>query len=448
MFQGEKKLLEWIQQHISYLFLPAILFVAIKIRLGGLEYTSGDYLGCLLPWYESIAADGGFQALGSLTGNYNVPYQILIAALTYLPIPPLYAFKWLSILFDFLLAGAVASFALCMGEKVNKEKKALSSDALATKASAESEAESKVSESPASESPVLDSTASSRLLQWSLVFGTTLCLPTVVMNSSIWAQCDTIYAFFGVLALLFLYQEKYGRAFLFLGLCIAFKLQGILLLPLFLIVYLLRKNFSLLHLLIVPAVNLVLGLPALLQGLSWEEFWSIYGKQTETYPNMYLNFPSFWVLVGDQYEHMKEMGIWLVIFLLGAGLVLLCKCKNPLRRPADFLGVGIWTVWTCLAFLPGMHERYGILLEMLLVVQLFAAAPGIRSLKINGCFLLHFALFFIIEIIDSVCYGKYLFGNYVEPNHMAIWFLLGYEIYTLYLVRHFAKDGARNKIEL
>ena len=61
--------------------------------------------------------------------------------------------------------------------------------------------------------------------------------PVVLFNSSMWAQCDSIYTFFALLAVYLLYKEKNIPAFVFLGIALSFKLQAIFVLPFFLFIY-------------------------------------------------------------------------------------------------------------------------------------------------------------------------------------------------------------------
>ena len=85
--------------------------LAALIRLNGLDFHSGDYDGFLRPWYDEIKANGGLAAIGTQVGNYNVLYQVCIALMTCLPVHPLTAYKGLSVLFDYLLAGSAALVA-------------------------------------------------------------------------------------------------------------------------------------------------------------------------------------------------------------------------------------------------------------------------------------------------------------------------------------------------
>lgn len=62
----------------------------------------------LIPWYDSIKAQGGLRSLKEQVGDYNLLYQTLVAFMTYLPGSCVQYYKALSIVFDYWLAFASA----------------------------------------------------------------------------------------------------------------------------------------------------------------------------------------------------------------------------------------------------------------------------------------------------------------------------------------------------
>lgn len=73
------------------------------------------------------------------------------------------------------------------------------------------------------------------------VFLAVLYLPTVVTNGAYWAQCDSIYAFFGIFALYLGLSEKGVGAMISLAACLAFKLQAVFIIPVFFVLLLAKK---------------------------------------------------------------------------------------------------------------------------------------------------------------------------------------------------------------
>ena len=173
-----------------------IVLLALAMRLVLFPFQSGDYRMFLAQWYDLIDANGGFSALRYQIGNYNVPYLYLIALLTYLPVPALAGIKAISVLFDLLLVLFVYKLVALRY--------------------------------PGTWKPFLAAAVVS-------------LLPTVVVNSAMWAQCDSIYAAFGLGGLYYAVRSKPWLACVFFGLALSFKLQIVFLFPVLLVLVLLRK---------------------------------------------------------------------------------------------------------------------------------------------------------------------------------------------------------------
>ena len=194
MIKSEKKFVAWVEKYSAFIFIAVISVLGLAARISAFNFHTADSDCFLLPWFEQIKANGGLATLGEQVGNYNIPYQILIGLLTYIDLEPLWLYKAVSCVFDFVLAAAAAMLAqtLC-GSR-------------------------------------------SALLPCS-VYTATLFLPGVILNSAVWAQCDSIYSSFVLLSLLFLFKKKNVPAFIFLGFAIAFKLQAVFILPFFILFY-------------------------------------------------------------------------------------------------------------------------------------------------------------------------------------------------------------------
>lgn len=184
-----------------------------------------------------------------------------------------------------------------------------------------------------------------------MAFACVFCSPIVLLNSAVWGQCDSIYTFFGILAFVLLYKEKYALSMLAFGAAFAFKLQAVFFLPFFLICYLCRKKFSIVQFLIVPATAVFLSLPGLLAGRNVMELIDIYKKQTNTYNRVYVNFPNIYTLIttekghGD-YEMFRKAAILLTILMLGIGVYICVK------KGASFGTLKYFLLWRCGRFIP------------------------------------------------------------------------------------------------
>lgn len=119
MKNSEKKIIEWIENNVSTIFLIGCVLLGVVIRISVRNYGSGDYLLFLKEWYIEIAKNGLYKQVG----DYNFLYQFAIWIMTKFPfMPSLFSFKILSILFDIALA-LVAYFIV---KKENRGGKPLS----------------------------------------------------------------------------------------------------------------------------------------------------------------------------------------------------------------------------------------------------------------------------------------------------------------------------------
>ena len=237
MFKFEKKFIEFIEKHYIILSFIIITIIALLIRLTLLNYESNDYEVFISKWFNYMKENGGLKALANFPGNYTAPYMTIIALLTYIPINPLWLIKSVSIIFDFALA---VSSVLLVKQLLKKNNNFI------------------------------------LLLTYFLI----LILPTVFLNSSMWGQCDSIYATFVILSLLFLFKGKYDISFIMLGISLSFKLQCIFILPLYIILYVSEKKYSIIDFLLIPTASLFMCLPAICFGMPLSKFITTYIYQT------------------------------------------------------------------------------------------------------------------------------------------------------------------------
>ena len=151
------------------LLIIGLILVSILVKYFFFSYESGDYKRFLLKWYNILDEEGLMSVVNGL-GNYNPPYLTLLYLLTLLPGPAIIKIKLLSVVFDILMG--------FIGYLIVKE---------------------------------LDK-GKYNFLSWVVI----LFLPTVILNSSMWAQCDSIYTTFVLLSLYLLLKEKYSLSFLIL----------------------------------------------------------------------------------------------------------------------------------------------------------------------------------------------------------------------------------------
>lgn len=388
MKEKEKKAIDWITEHKNIIFFIAVSVFALIIRLYGIKFTDGDMKNFLLPWYKEIVANGKIKALSHQVGNYNILYQTIIALMSYLPFRPLYCYKTLSIIFDYLLAFTAAD---CISAWKNTKRFEAA---------------------------------------FNCIYAFVLCLPTVFINSSVWGQCDAMYTFLILLSVKFLYRQRYLKAFIFFGIALSLKLQTIFFIPFFYAVYLYRKNFTIAHLFLPFFVLWLSGIPGYLAGRKLTETFEIYISQTVEYPRMWLNFPSFWMLVGNVFGIMAKPAIIIVIILCGAGFYFILEDRKKLDTPYTFLNTAVWFLWTILLFLPSMHERYAYPLDILLLMICFFD----KNLIIFSAGSI---------IISTITTSDFLFasGKAIQSRAFPISYLLLYIGFTYYIITNEMKSS-------
>lgn len=335
-----------------FLYLAAMLAVAMMLRTFFFPYESYDYRGPLSRWFHFLQANHGFMALRDLQSDYPPLYLYFLALFTYLPFPALFTIKAFSTLFD-ILAAAMA-FRLV---KIKSGDNFL---------------------------PALAFTA---LLFW----------PTVVLNGSMWGQCDIIYTSLLLAMLCLLMTRKYAGAMALFGLAISFKLQAIFLLPL-LFIFWFKREITVWHLALIPLVFVLSCLPIILLGKPLASAVSIYWLQAGQFPTLAKNALTVYQWVPQQlYPYFIWPGVLLALaVILSLGLVL-----NRFLRELDPGTIILLALAFSLAvpfMLPKMHERYFFLADVISVIYAFY-------------FPRKFYLPLVIGVLSYFSYYPFLFGT-------------------------------------
>lgn len=376
------------------LLIISMILISIFIRFYFLSIKSDDYNFFLEGWFNTLKENGGIYALKLDLGDYNLPYVQILALLTYLPIEPLYSIKMISIIFDYI--GAISIGLLIYHFTRNKDISFLG-------------------------------------------FFITTMLPTVVLNSSAWAQCDFIYVTFIILSILFLIKNKYLGSFVFLGIAFAFKLQTIFVLPIFILYYISERKFPIYYFFIIPIIDIILCLPSIIVGKPIIEILNVYVNQTGEYSNyISMNFPGIYNIFFEPIENTNliEMpskmyeflgiGITGIIYFLFAIFVFVKKIKFSEKNIIKFI---VWSVMICTYFLPKIHDRYMFAADVISIVCIFIDnRKKYLPIFINGASL--------------YTYIYYLFnGNYRSLSVISIILGLVLIYYTLSIFKELLQDN-------
>lgn len=305
--------------------LLALLAGAFALRWALFPLSSNDYEVFLQPWFEELATHGGLAAIGRPIGDYTPPYIYILAALTHLPLPSLVSIKLVSCAGDVLLAGLAAAIVLDLTQ--HKKRAALS-------------------------------------------FLATLLLPTVLLNSAAWAQCDSLYTAALLGCVLCALRGRYTPSVLCFAVAFAFKLQAVFLSPL-LIALFLRRKIRFRQLLLVPGVYLCAVLPAALAGRSLWELLTVYLRQAASYSGLSLGAPNFYAFLHPQ--NTRPFGVaGICVFAALLALALWWAVRKA--GPVPPLRLLTWAAFCAVAvpfLLPYMHERYFYPADVLTLVYAF-----------------------------------------------------------------------------
>ncbi|MEG0048588.1 MAG: glycosyltransferase 87 family protein [Clostridia bacterium] len=333
MMKWEEKLRAWLMEHVLWFGAAAVLLLGLFLRYTYLPLLAADLEFMNASWFEAIKAGGMAAVLEpSLQYTYSPLHLYLWTLATLLPWDTYTVLKLVSIAMEMLLCAACVVLLRTLLPKQNKK-------------------------------------------LGSFVGFTLLWLnPVLLWNAAGWGQTDASFALFCVLALWLLLKEKPAWALAALGVALAWKLQAIFLLPLFMMAYFCgKKRFSALWFLLVPGILVLSGVPMMLIGESPLFAVQVYLGQTDLYSQITYNYPNIYALMGEAIGNktmilgmFSRTGMALCIAALGGMAVWLITKKVTLQSRATVL-LGAWCVLCCVFFLPRMHERYGIVGELLLL---------------------------------------------------------------------------------
>lgn len=311
-------------------WIVSILLTALAFALRGLvfDYETLDYQNFLHPWCEFFRTNGGFRALATPVGNYNIPYLYFLALFSYLPIRDLYLIKLLSVFFDVLLAW---SCAMLLGRVTGNRARRLA------------------------------------------CYFTVLLLPTVFLNGAVWGQCDGVYVSLLVLGIYCALADMPVWSMLCLTLSFGFKLQAVFVMPLWAVFWMQGKiNWK--HLLLFPAAYVLLVLPAVLLGRPFLDTITLYFNQTGSIGSgLNYNSPSifavFWQL--REPEPASTIGI-AAAFIYMVNLLAVAWVNRKQLNDRATIALGLLFAIGIPFLLPHMHDRYFYAADILSVVLAYA----------------------------------------------------------------------------
>ena len=224
-------------------------------------------------------------------------------------------------------------------------------------------------------------------------------LPTVILNSTYWGQCDSIYTSFLLACLYYLLTEKPIWALFYFSLALAFKLQAIFLLP-FLAIYTLKKKIPWFSFLLIPAMYILFAIPTIFAGRDWWDVMTIYIHQTDKFPKWSSTTPTIYLPLQGLLPLTNRLTLATVVLaaiILSVWIFFTWK-KFKQIGPSAMVLTGLISVGLVPFILPRMHQRYFYPQDLLALVAAFFW-PELWFVPIFS------------QIISVLSYGPFLFNR-------------------------------------
>ena len=322
---------------IGFLDILLLVFATVfgcYIRYALRDVVAGDYKMFFEPWVATLReAGGGFKGLSAEFEyvDYTTPYLLILSFISICPLfNTLILMKMVSIFFDFVAAIAVGFIVYDMTGKKQSGY---------------------------------------------MAYTVMLFVPTIVANSAMWAQCDIIFTSFVMLSLLYMLRDKPRISLIFYGVAFAFKLQTLFIAPLYLLLWV-KKKMKIQHFLWLPIVYFIGIIPSWIAGKNLWDLLTVYLFQANGEMDIYKlshKFPNVYQIIGTN-SFLREYADAGIYFTLAVLMVLLYYIaqKNFVFTKDLIIRMGMFFVMVVVFFLPHMHERYGILADVLSVIVAFS----------------------------------------------------------------------------
>ncbi len=370
-------------KHLKRILQAIVLALTLVLRFVFFDFESGDYTGNVRMWYETLDR-GGFMALKEAFHGYPPIYLYFVWIATLLPIPPLWAIKLFSVVFDYLMAyfayrilrlrwTAFRSFAGAIG---------------------------------------------------------ILLFPTVLTNSAMWAQLDSMHTACLLASLYFFMVNKGNRAMWAFALAFMFKFQTVFFILIPLVAYI-QGKIEARHFLYIPLVFFLMVLPNWLIGRPLVEMLLIYGLQAKTFGMLTQFAPNVWQFFGWAPVELFSRFATLFTLSLIALFVLWVYYKKPALTLDFLLDTALLSTLLIPFFMPFMHDRYFYPADVLAIVFAFyrpkyfwvGLLVGLSSFGtylyflIGGLEIFPMKFFALGMLIALIGVAKHYVQTYIFPAH-------------------------------
>lgn len=331
---------------------------AFVLRAALFDHETLDYQNFLTVWVDFFRRHGGFRALNTPVGNYNIPYLYFLALFSYSGIRDLYLIKLLSVFFDVVLAYAAMQL---VGKCTQSDRKRL------------------------------------------FCFFAVLFMPTVVLNGALWGQCDSTYTALAVLGIYLALDDRPVLSMMSIALSFGFKLQAVFVMPVYAVLWMYGK-FSWKHFLIFPLSYVLLVLPAVLLGRPFLETLTLYFNQTGSIGSgLNYNSPSVFALIRGAVNEQAASKIAILAAFIYMCVVLFAALLHYDRlSDRSIVAMAVLFAIGIPFLLPHMHDRYFF-------------ASDVLTLVMGCCVPLCFPAALLAQFASLLGYHAYLRMRYFLP---------------------------------
>lgn len=315
---------------LKFGYIAAVCLCGALLRKKLFPYFSHDMVVFLLKWLNYFRDNGGFHAVGDKVGDYSPLYYYYLALLSYFKgLQGHIGIKLLSVIFDYIMAFYVYRIV-------------------------------KLEKGDNSASPLI-------------AFSAALFLPTVILDSAAWGQCDIIYTCFLVMCVYYILKGNDRKAMIMLGVSFALKLQAIFLAPLVGIL-LFKKKIRFRTLLYIPVIYVISIIPAIIAGGDPVRLLTVYLHQSGEYSEICMSLPNAWALLSGLDSATSSIAGSAGIYLAGGGVLTLMYyyiTKDIKLTRSAVTALALISVFGVPFLLPFMHERYFFPAEVFFLIFAF-----------------------------------------------------------------------------